>query len=136
MSEVLAQGKDVLTVEALVADVVHDGLHEMDAEPADAALLNGERGVDVGLGCGVEGDAGVGDDNGHALVVGLDANVGIALGTSGIGIGHDVDDGLLEGQVELHGGGHVDTQLLAHAVDERGQLWHLVHVVGQYQTAP
>ena len=64
------------------------------------------------------------------LIVYLGIDIHIAL-TIGIGIVHDVNHSLFDGQVNLHRCAHVEACSLAHLIYKCIELGHFLHIVRQ-----
>ena len=133
-SEIDNHGQHVHPVQALIADAVHDGADQVDAEPPDGAVFQARRKVRGGRGGGVEGLPPVAQGELQPVPLADGVQVHGAGGTFGVGIHDDVADGLLERQVDSRGQRGRQVVLLPDPVHESGQEGDLPKIVDQRQT--
>ena len=119
-SELLADGKDVVTILVNIVDGIHDLLHEENAQTTDRPLLGTEGNVGILLLCGVEGLSAVRDDEGDNAGNDSGVDVDRSMLSLGIGIEDNVGDSLFQGEVETHGRGGVYVCGLGNGINVSG----------------
>ena len=117
-----------------VRDLVHHPTDQMNTKTADGAIFDRQLGIDLVFLRRIEGFPCVADDKGDEIIVGLSLDIYIANRSLRIGIVHDVDNSLLDGQIQAHRDIIIDISLFAETIDKLVELRDGLNVVRQCQT--